>query len=99
MQDPIHLMSKLSSMIRSAIPARFRPIGFLTQLLEQRTGRRVHAGPFVGMNYVNRSCGSAYLPKLPGTYERELIGCVEQACALQFALIVDIGAAELQFTG
>jgi hypothetical protein len=51
------------------------------------------------MNYVNRSCGSAYLPKLPGTYERELIGCVEQACALQFALIVDIGAAELQFTG
>ena len=60
-------MSKLSSAIRLAIPARFRPIGFLTHLVEQRTGRRVRAGPFVGMNYANRSCSSAYLPKLLGT--------------------------------
>ena len=80
--------------IRLAIPARFRPIGFLTQLVEQRTGRRVRGGPFVGMNYVNRSCGSAYLPKLLGTYERELHWCVENICSMKPGLILNVGAAE-----
>jgi predicted O-methyltransferase YrrM len=88
------LMGKLSSAIRLAIPARFRPIGFLTKLVEQRTGRRVRAGPFVGMNYVNRSCGSAYLPKLLGTYERELHWCVENICSMKPGLILNVGAAE-----
>lgn len=46
------------------------------------------------MRYVNESVGSAYLPKLLGIYERELNGCIEQACGLNFPLIVDIGAAE-----
>lgn len=55
---------------------------------------KVRGGPFAGMRYVDESVGSAYLPKLLGIYERELNGCIEQACALSFPLIVDIGAAE-----
>ena len=91
-------MSKLASAIRLAIPARFRPIGFLTHLVEQRTGRRVRAGPFAGMNYVNRSCGSAYLPKLLGTYERELHGASEKICSMKPGLILNVGAAEGYYT-
>jgi len=35
-----------------------------------------------------------HIPKLLGIYERELNSYIEQACALNFPLIVDIGAAE-----
>jgi hypothetical protein len=35
-----------------------------------------------------------HIPKLLGIYERELNPYIEQACALNFSLIVDIGAAE-----
>src|SRR5262249_14226318 len=37
---------------------------------------------------------SAYLPKLLGTYERELVPIIEQACRCRPSLIIDIGAAE-----
>jgi FkbM family methyltransferase len=80
--------------LRAVIPKRFRPIGYLEQLAETHTGRRVAKGPFAGMRCIVGSVGSAYIPKLLGIYERELNGCVEKACALNFPLIVDIGAAE-----
>ena len=70
----------------------------MTHLVEQRTGRRVRNGPFGGMNYVNRSWGSAYLPKLLGTYERELHGCVEKICSMKPGLILNVGAAEGYYT-
>jgi hypothetical protein len=91
-------MSRLASAIRLVIPARFRPIGYLTHLVEERTGRRVCSGPFEGMNYVNRSWGSAYLPKLLGTYERELHSCVEEICSMKPGLILNVGAAEGYYT-
>jgi hypothetical protein len=46
------------------------------------------------MRYVDASIGSAYLPKLLGTYERELAYLIEQVCANPPGLIVDLGAAE-----
>ena len=46
------------------------------------------------MNYVNRSCASAYLPKLLGTYEQELHWCVENICSMKPGLILNVGAAE-----
>jgi predicted RNA methylase len=46
------------------------------------------------MRYIDSQAGGAHLPKLLGIYERELNLCVEQACTLNFPLIVDIGAAE-----
>ena len=54
----------------------------------------VCAGPFAGMKYVRSSVGSVLLPKLLGTYERELQPIVEQWCRQPNLLVVDVGAAE-----
>jgi hypothetical protein len=54
----------------------------------------VRLGPFRGMRYIDKSIGSAYLPKLLGTYERELGHVVEAVSTRQPLLIVDVGAAE-----
>ena len=83
-----------ASLIRRIVPERYRPIGYLTHLVRQRTDCKVRLGPFAGMRYVSNSIGSAYLPKLLGIYERELTQVMEAACARQPRLIVDIGAAE-----
>jgi hypothetical protein len=83
-----------SEFIRSVIPARWRPIGYLEHLVRSRTGGRIPKGPFAGMRYIDNAFGSAYVPKLLGIYERELNPFIEQACAQNFPLIVDVGAAE-----
>ena len=83
-----------AALIRRLVPQRYRPIGYLTHLVRERTGGRVRLGPFAGMRYVSNSIASAYLPKLLGTYERELAHVLEFACARRPGLIVDIGAAE-----
>lgn len=88
------LSSKCAGAIRRIVPARIRPIGYLTHLVRRRTGCQVTGGPFVGMKYIETSTGSAYLPKLLGMYERELNPCVEALCARRLALVVDVGAAE-----
>jgi hypothetical protein len=84
----------IANFIRKVIPKRFRPIGYLEHLVSSRTGGRVDKGPFAGMKYIHGAVGSAYVPKLLGIYERELNSRIEQACALNVPLIVDIGAAE-----
>lgn len=84
----------LANLIRRIIPERFRPIGYLTQLAWDSTGGAVRQGPFAGMRYVRISQGSAYIPKLLGIYERELLSQVETLIARRPALIVDVGAAE-----
>jgi hypothetical protein len=83
-----------TNIIRKLIPKNFRPIGYLTNLARCRTRCLVHQGPFEGMLYVETSVGSAYIPKLLGTYERELTPQVEAIVAKAPRLIVDIGAAE-----
>ena len=88
------MFTKAARMIRRTVPARFRPIGYLTHLAREGSQHRVAAGPFVGMEYVKSSFGSAYIPKILGIYEKELNACVETACATRPGLIVDIGAAE-----
>jgi hypothetical protein len=77
-----------------AVPARYRPVGYLNRLAQRRTAGRVNAGPFAGMHYVDTSVGSCFIPKLLGTYERELASKVEWICRHQPELVVDIGAAE-----
>lgn len=84
----------IAEFIRSVVPARWRPIGYLEHLVRSRTDGRIPKGPFAGMRYIHNAVGSAYVPKLLGIYERELNPFVEQACVLNFPLIVDIGAAE-----
>lgn len=40
--------------------------------LRKHFGLVVLTGPFSGMQYIDRAHGSAYLPKLLGSYEHEL---------------------------
>jgi hypothetical protein len=80
--------------LRRVLPARWRPTGYLDHLARTRTAGLVHAGPFAGMRYVDRSVGSCFIPKLLGTYERELAPKVEWICRRQPGLVVDVGAAE-----
>ena len=87
-------MPAVANVIRRLVPARWRPIGYLTHLVRTRTGGVVRQGPFAGMRYVDDSVGSAYLPKLLGMYERELTPCVEAICSDGYSHIVDVGAAE-----
>jgi hypothetical protein len=84
----------IGKMLRRIIPAGLRPIRYLENLTRANTQGQVRQGPFAGMRYIDRSVGSAFIPKLLGIYERELNECVEQACVAKFPLIVDIGAAE-----
>ncbi len=54
----------------------------------------MQAGPFAGLNYVERSRGSAYWPKVLGTYELEIHAAVERAIARRPARVLVAGAAE-----
>jgi hypothetical protein len=55
---------------------------------------RLLAGPFAGMRYLNRATGSAYLPKIVGTYELEIMPALTVAIVHRPDLIVDVGSAE-----
>lgn len=87
-------MVAVNRVLRSLVPAEYRPIGYLTSLARRKTGQEVRSGPFAGMRYGVSSVCSAYIPKLLGTYERELAPIIEAACSRPPQLIVDVGAAE-----
>lgn len=59
---------------------------------------RVYGGPFKGMRYVRTAVGSAYLPKLLGTYEMEIQGEVQKVIGQNWNHIVNVGAAEGYYT-
>lgn len=88
------IKASVAHAVRRLVPERWRPIGYLTGLVLQKTDGRVMGGPFGGIRYIDRSVGSAYLPKVLGIYERELNRCIETVCTRRPTLIVDVGAAE-----
>lgn len=55
---------------------------------------QVLAGPFKGMKYVGQAIGSAYLPKVLGSYEHELHAIVERTLSAGHDRMIDFGAAE-----
>jgi hypothetical protein len=63
-------------------------------IVRRRTHGVVAHGPFAGMRYVTSSQGSAYSPKLLGTYEQELRHVVAEIVRSAPRLLVDVGAAE-----
>jgi hypothetical protein len=71
-----------------------RPSTWFRAHAEHRGGLRVASGPFTGMRFVSRSVWGAHVPKLAGTYERELHDLIEAMIARRPRLIVDVGAAE-----
>jgi len=84
----------MTRFLKKVIPESLRPLRLLEKLTRSKTHGRIRKGPFEGMRYLDRAVGSALIPKLLGIYERELATRIEQACAANFPLIVDIGAAE-----
>jgi hypothetical protein len=86
----------IAKILRAILPARLRLSGYLENLVRTHTDGRIRCGPFTGMRYNAGADGGAriHIPKLLGIYERELNEYIERACALNFSLIVDIGAAE-----
>ena len=54
----------------------------------------VYDGPFKGMKYIKKSNGSSLMPKILGTYERELHPVIGQIISAEYQNIVDIGCAE-----
>ena len=63
-------------------------------VLWDATKGSVAAGPFKGRRYIQVSEGSAWAPKLSGTYELELNPVIGQIIASGATRIIDIGAAE-----
>jgi len=76
------------------IPKGYWPTVYLTRLVQRSTGMRVSSGPFAGLRYVEESAEGAYIPRLLGIYERELIPIIEGVVKNEFQNIVIIGAAE-----
>jgi len=55
----------------------------------------VKHGVFKGMKYPEeKSIGSSLIPKLLGSYEKEIESALEQVCSREYTEIVDIGCAE-----
>lgn len=55
---------------------------------------RVLHGPFREMRYVPRAAGSAFIPKLLGSYELELHGVLQGIIKIDYQIVVDVGCAE-----
>lgn len=51
-------------------------------------------GPFQGMAYIRVAINSAYLPKIVGTYERDLHAIMPRIQQLDPDVIIDVGCAE-----
>ncbi|MCA9240177.1 MAG: class I SAM-dependent methyltransferase [Planctomycetales bacterium] len=84
---------RLSRIIKSYTTPR----GYLRRWVIRHTNRTVQAGPFAGMRYVDKAWGSAYVPKLLGTYESELYPVIEQVAPEDYDTLIDIGVAEGYF--
>jgi hypothetical protein len=76
------------------IGRQFRRFTYAERIIRSGAAGRVCSGPFVGMNYVETSVGSAYYPKILGTYELELHAAVERIQTFGVRHIINIGAAE-----
>jgi hypothetical protein len=80
----------VKSYLRSILPRSYLPGVYV----RKRTGMQVVGGCFAGLSYVGEAVGSALIPKLLGTYERELGPVVDEIVRGRFEEIIDIGAAE-----
>ena len=54
----------------------------------------VLAGPFAGMRYETEAVHSMHVPRLLGTYERELHASLERAPGMPYLRVINIGCGE-----
>ena len=57
-------------------------------------GHTIADGPFIGMKYIPEATGSAFTPKLVGSYEAELFPVIAYARQSKYDAIIDVGCAE-----
>ena len=69
-------------------------VGKLAEDFAARYGNSVRRGEFAGMRLLDRSVGSAFLPKLVGSYEAELHPCLRRAATQAWDVVIDVGCAE-----
>jgi hypothetical protein len=86
----------LKRFLKRVIPVPLHPQSLaMNLLLKQTNGQfRVISGPFAGMQYLSKSTSGSWLAKLLGTYEMELRAVIESICTRDYALILNVGAAE-----
>lgn len=75
---------------------RRAPVGRITRAYARSQGLAVQNGPFAGMRVPRFAVGRAesLVPKLLGSYERELHPAIEAAISRRPAVIVDVGASD-----
>jgi hypothetical protein len=78
---------------RAVLPSKYYPEVYLASLVRERTGMVVREGSFTGLILPN-GARDTLVPKLIGSYERELFSIVEEIVGLDLDRIVNIGAAE-----
>jgi hypothetical protein len=69
-------------------------VGKLAEDFAARYGNSVRRGEFAGMRLLDRSVGSAFLPKLIGSYEAELHPYLRRAATQAWDAVIDVGCAE-----
>jgi len=68
---------------------------YITTLALNHIGLKVRNGPFKGMMYPEISTvESTLLPKLLGSYEKEIQSCIESICQVNYSEIINIGCGE-----
>jgi hypothetical protein len=99
-------VSSMLAFIRRAIPRqvknallllfspKFRRWHYALNRIWETTLGTIVSGPFRGMRYVRVSYGSQLLPKLLGTYEKELHLTIHDILETPYDAVVNIGAGE-----
>jgi hypothetical protein len=85
--DPVHLNAALRHL------AKWRS-ELVANTISARTGDKICAGPFKGMNYRVRASEGSRAARLLGVYEASLAPVIEAAVARGYPLVVDVGSAE-----
>ena len=86
-------MNALRRLLRPLVPPRCRSQAIADRWVERATAETVVAGPFAGMRYLVDP-SALCLPKLLGSYERELSEVFEALAREGHRRIVNVGAAE-----
>ncbi len=76
------------------IPEKYYRLEHIISAITGDKGLVVQTGPFAGMAYVPRPAGSAYYPKLLGSYEAELHETLEVIIRKPYDDVINVGCGE-----
>lgn len=94
MIDRINAALKIAAVASRTLFFGVRNEHELRRYLQMTAGISVMTGPFQGMRYLETSHGSAWAPKVLGTYECELHDVITSLDLRSYRRLVDIGCAE-----